>query len=197
MQRQEAARWWRHWMSPALLLLATLLLALIGDDATQLLRYQRDAVLAGEWWRLVSGHMVHLGWSHLGLNLAALLLVWLLVGRALSLQQWTLLFVFGCVGISLGLLWWLPQLDWDVGLSGVLHTMVVAGGGRLLLQGDREALVVLLIVTAKVGYEMWQGPLPGSREAAGGEVVYQAHALGYGCAVLFVVAQQLTKRLRT
>ena len=187
---------WRNWLLPLSLLLVSLLLALGGEEATRLLRYQRDAVMAGEWWRLLSGHLVHLGWSHLGLNLAALLLVWLLVGRALTMRQWTALFAFGCVGISLGLLWWLPGLGWYVGLSGVLHTMVVAGSLLLLLKGDREALVVLLIVTVKVFYEMWQGPLPGSCEAAGGEVIYQAHALGYGCAALFIAAQLFIARLR-
>jgi membrane associated rhomboid family serine protease len=56
--------------------------------------------------------------------------------------------------------------------------MLLAGSVQLTLRGEREAMLLLLIVLAKVTWELWQGPLPGSREAAGGEVVVQAHAMG-------------------
>ena len=51
---------------------ALILLAAIGGDTVRLAgRYEREAVLDGELWRLVTGHLVHLGWSHTVLNLAA------------------------------------------------------------------------------------------------------------------------------
>lgn len=185
---------WRHWVVPLLLLGSSLSIALLGEEAGQLLRYQRVEIIAGQWWRLATGHLVHLGWAHLWMNIGGLLLVWLLVGRALSLVQWGGLLAFCMLGISLGLLWWLPQLDWYVGLSGVLHGMLLAAALQLALGGDREALLISIIVTLKVAYEMGHGPLPGSREAAGGEVVYQAHALGCLCAALFVAVQRLARR---
>ena len=40
-----------------------------------------NTIAEGEYWRLLSGHFAHLGYPHLALNLAGLLLVWLLVGR--------------------------------------------------------------------------------------------------------------------
>ncbi len=37
----------------------------------------RDAVAEGEYWRLLTGNLVHLGWRHLALNVGALLLgIW-------------------------------------------------------------------------------------------------------------------------
>jgi rhomboid family GlyGly-CTERM serine protease len=170
--------WWWRWQPPLLLLLLSLGIALMGDELAELLRYQRSAILSGEWWRLFSGHLVHLGWSHLWLNLTGLLLVWALVGQAFSRRNWWWLIGTCLLGISCGLLVWLPGLAWYVGLSGLLHGMLLAGSVQLTLRGEREAMLLLLIVLAKVTWELWQGPLPGSREAAGGEVVVQAHAMG-------------------
>ncbi len=187
---------WRHWWLPLLLALFSIAIAALGDELTQALRFERAAIFSGEGWRLVSGHLVHLGWSHLWLNLAGLLLVWLLVGTALSLRQWGWVIAFTMVGISLGLLWWLPQLQWYVGLSGLLHGLLLAGGLHQALRGDREALLIIVVLLAKVGWEMWQGPLPGSREAAGGEVVFQAHALGCLCGAVSMAALRLATRLR-
>ena len=171
-------RWWWQWHLPLLLALLSIVIAGIGTGADELLRYQRDAIIDGEWWRLLSGHLVHLGWSHLWINLAGLLLLWMLIGRAFSSLVWWGL-ILGCsLGISLGLLWWLPGLVWYVGLSGVLHGMLFAGSLRLALRGEREAMVIIAVMLAKVSWELWQGPLPGSSDAAGGDVVVQAHALG-------------------
>lgn len=188
-------RWW-HWQPPLLLALLSVVVALLGTGAAELLRYQRDLIFAAEWWRLFSAHLVHLGWSHLWLNLAGLLLVWLLVGRAFSLRNWWWLIGFSLLGISLGLLWWLPELAWYVGLSGVLHGMLFAGSLQQARQGEREALLVVAVVSAKVVWELWQGPLPGSREAAGGEVVVQAHALGCLSGAIYVALLRVVGRRR-
>lgn len=193
-ENSQILSWWRHWQPPLALVLCSLLVALLGDGLDELLRYQRSAILAGEWWRLFSGHLVHLGWSHLWLNLAGLVLVWALVGNALSRRNWWGLIGTCMLGISLGLWWWLPELEWYVGLSGVLHGMLMAGSCWLALRGEREAILLLLLVCAKVSWELWQGPLPGSREAAGGDVVVQAHALGSLSGVLYALLLTLVRR---
>src|SRR5690606_33115171 len=47
------------------------LFELFGDAGREALRYERDALEAGEAWRRLTGHLVHLGRGHLAMNHAA------------------------------------------------------------------------------------------------------------------------------
>ena len=71
-----------------------------------------------------------------------------------------------------------PELEWYVGLSGVLHGLLVAGIMANLAVGHRLEIVLLLAVCGKIAWEQLYGPLPGSTEFAGGAVVVDAHFYG-------------------
>ena len=168
----------RQWLIPLLIGGLGAVAALLGHDALPLLRYDRQGLQNGELWRLLSGHVVHLGWAHFALNATGLALVWLLVGNALGTGRWCIGIIGMVAAIDLGFWFLEPQLAWYVGLSGVLHGVLVAG---LILDFDSarvENLIVLLLVAAKLAYEQWFGPLPGSESSAGGPVVVNAHLYG-------------------
>jgi len=166
------------WRLPVWLSALALLVALSGEIATELLRFDRGAISVGEVWRVVTGHLVHLGWSHLLLNLAGLLLVWLLVGDQLLPWQWCAVLLGSLVAVSAGL-WYLDVgLEWYVGLSGVLHGLLIGGLVPGVLAGSAESLLIVTAVAAKIGYEQVVGPLPGSESSAGGAVVVNAHLYG-------------------
>lgn len=59
-----------------------LLLQLGGESVRGALRFERDAIAAGELWRLWTAHFVHLGWNHAWLNCAGVLLCCLLAPSA-------------------------------------------------------------------------------------------------------------------
>ncbi|MGE0080558.1 MAG: rhombosortase [Thiohalomonadaceae bacterium] len=174
----------RSWSLPATLALLSLAMALAGDDAAHLFRYERDAILHGQWWRVFTGHLPHLGWSHLGLNVAGLALVWLLVGQALRPLEWVLVLGVTSLLNGLALLAFMPALQWYVGLSGVLHGLLLAGGLAAWRAGQRDALFIVVLVAGKVAWEQAVGPMPGSETAAGGPVVVEAHAYGAVAGVL-------------
>jgi len=52
------------------------------------LRYERAALQHGQWWRLISAHLVHLDVRHLLLDSAGLVLLWALYARELRPWQW-------------------------------------------------------------------------------------------------------------
>lgn len=141
--------------------LAALLLPLLGGDALRLAwRYQRDAIAAGEWWRFVTAHFVHLDAGHALLNSAGLVLLWALFARALRPAAWSLVLLLSIAAIGAGFWWWQPQLKWYVGASGLLHGAFAAGALAQARRGDRIAGVALLVLVGKLAWERWQGPLP-------------------------------------
>lgn len=167
-----------RYLLPLALGLIALLLALFDREIASLFRYDRSAILAGEWWRLLSGHLLHLGGPHLVMNLLGLGLVWMIVGSQFSALSWLLILVADALAISLGLLAFNPELGWYVGLSGVLHGMLVSGCVAELRRGRHSGWLILALVAGKLAWEQLAGPLPGSEASAGGTVVVDAHLYG-------------------
>lgn len=168
-----------EWFLPALLVAAMIAIMLAGERTSGLLRYERDAVLGGELWRLVTGHLVHAGWSHLAWNILGLLLVWALFAGEYSQSRWLALMLASTAAIDLGFLAFEPDIAWYVGLSGVLHGLMAAGLVAWLRQG-RDPLTVLVTVlfVAKLVWEHLVGPLPFTAATLAVPVVHQAHSYG-------------------
>lgn len=168
----------RQWLLPLAVIAVAALAEAGGDPLRSALRYDRAAIGSFELWRLLSAHLAHLGWRHFALNAAGLALVWWLVGSAHSTARWLAVFVVSALGISFAFLALEPNLGWYVGLSGVLHGVLIAGliPGCVARRG--EALLLAAVVAAKLAWEQLAGPLPGSAETAGGNVVVDAHLYG-------------------
>jgi rhomboid family GlyGly-CTERM serine protease len=166
------------WSLPGATVALAALLELTGDWGRELFRYDRAAIAAGELWRLISGHLVHLGWPHFALNSIGLILVSYLVAAAFSARRWLLIAVTVIAGIDLGFWYLQPQLTWYVGLSGLLHGLLAAGVISGIRNRHVDSWVIAGFLLIKLAYEQLIGPLPGSEGTAGGEVVVVAHLYG-------------------
>ncbi len=150
-----------------------------GEQVREALAYTRDGVAGGELWRLVTGHFVHLGWTHMWLNLAGLALVVWLVGGVFGWVRWLLVLGLTVLIIDVGFWFLYPNLAWYVGLSGVLHGLLVGGLLKGVVERDRESMILLGFVLAKLAWEQFSGgPLPGSEATSGGNVIVNAHLYG-------------------
>jgi len=184
-------RFLRHWQIPAILGFLGALAAFSGDQGRLWLRWDRAAIADGQLWRLLSGHLVHLNLSHLLLNGAGLILVWMLVGQNMSTSRWLLIIVVAIAGINAGF-WWLDtELQWYVGLSGLLHGLLAAGLVAGLQNSRGESMLIGLFVIAKLVFEQVAGPLPGSENASGGAVIVNAHLYGAVAAAVAAVVLQI------
>jgi rhomboid family GlyGly-CTERM serine protease len=105
-------------------------LQLYADYTLPGLQYEREAVLAGQVWRLLTGNLVHLGWIHFLLNIGTLLIFWLLYGRDLSTRSLVRIYVLSCMGTCSGLLLFNRMIIWYAGLSGCLYGLLIYGGLR-------------------------------------------------------------------
>ncbi len=166
------------WLLPAVLALVVLALQLAGPVVAGLLRYQRESILHGQVWRLLTGHLVHLRWGHCLLNIAGLGLLWLLFSPRMAERAWLVSFGVCALGTSLALLWLAPQIQWYVGLSGVLHGLYASAVLCLWRPRDWEGYALALGLAAKLLWEQQLGPMPGTEAAAGGPVVVAAHLYG-------------------
>ena len=176
------------------LLAVCLLLAAGGDAVRELGRWQRDAIDTGEYWRLVSGHLVHLGFGHLWPNLVALAIIGLLFEDVFRNVDWARIGAAAMLAIDVGLYVLDPEVSWYVGLSGVLHGYVAAGALALIVRGERLGVVLSIGVAAKLIFEQVFGPVPFTAASVGGPVVVAAHLYGAIGAVLAAGATVLVRR---
>ena len=182
-------------MPAVLLMFLCLAISLVSNEMQSMLHYERDAILQGEIWRLLTGHLVHLGWGHLGLNIAGLFLLALWGSKYLSPFYWLTAVIFSALGIGLGLLWLRSDIFWYVGLSGVLHSLLVLVILRWQQMGHHylgAAFISLLVL--KIAWEQWVGPLPGSTGFVGGAIIVDAHLYGAISGLLFFLLMNYRDR---
>jgi rhomboid family GlyGly-CTERM serine protease len=168
-----------NWLTVAAVVAVLTGLWLAGPAITEALRYERAAVLGGQWWRLATGHLVHADAAHLAWNLAGAALVWWLFAAEYSWRGWCAIVLASATAIDLGFVVLQPGLDWYVGLSGVLHGCMAAGLAAWLARA-RDPLVVAIaaIFAAKLAWEHWRGPLPFTAGTLALPVIVEAHSYG-------------------
>ncbi len=182
------------WIIPGVIIAVSVLIAFGGDFGREWLRYDRVWISQGEIWRLLTGHFAHLSGSHLILNSAGLLLVWYLVGASYSLRSWTLIILVSLATIDAAFWVLNPNLHWYVGMSGLLHGLLAAGIVARLRPLNGETILLLLLLSAKIGWEQAAGPVPGSVSTSGGPVVVDAHLYGALGGILGAVLARIRVR---
>ena len=176
-----------RWMLPGLMLGTAILLLFAGEAGREALRFDRSGIDGGGYWRLLTGHFVHLGWSHFALNAAGLGLVWFLVGEAYRGKHWLLIMIASVAFIDAGLWFFHPELQWYVGLSGLLHGILAAGLIATWRPPRAEMIALAALLIAKLVWEQTVGPMPGSEGSSGGTVIVDAHLYGTVGGVLMAI----------
>lgn len=175
-----------RWIWLLAILLAMDAVLALGDNVNQLLRYDRGAIAAGGWWRLLTAHIVHLDVHHLILNELGLVLVWSLFAQDYDAVEWCAIVLSGALAISCGLWWLSPRVGWYVGASGVLHTVMAAGVAKHLAERSWDRWLLAVGLCAKLAWEQWGGP-------AAPLIVVDAHLYGATCG--FIVGGALCLRI--
>jgi rhomboid family GlyGly-CTERM serine protease len=146
--------------------------------------YNREAIGAGEIWRLVTGNLVHFSGSHFIKDVAALLAIGLLIESGRRRHFALLCLVSGSL-IGSVLYVAEPELLVYGGLSGI----VTAAATYLCLHGIEEdsayrwlCLGMLLCLAVKTGCEIALGFSP-LRGAEGFALVPRSHAVGAATAI--------------
>lgn len=141
--------WW------TLGLVSAALIAQWFPGAADLLVYDRAALIGGELWRIVTGHLVHFSAAHLLNNLAVLVpAVWLVETR--YRRDAGLLFLGAASAIGIALLAGEPRILQFGGASGISLAFLVYACLRGLHEDTRwrtVCMVLLAIIGAKFAAE--------------------------------------------
>ncbi len=176
---------------PVLLVLLVFLLALAGKPVSHLLRFDHHAIASGEFWRLLSGHIVHLGWHHALLNSGGLLLVaWMQPTGAA--WRWLSFYMLSALVISC-FMYIDGTVSTYVGASGVLHGLLILAAffSKWLEPWRRNLIIVLISIKLIWEQSPWYTDT-GVGALIGGYVVVDAHFIG-GMTGLLMVAIVLIK----
>lgn len=167
-----------QWSHSLWLILLVLSFSLQAGDQVASWRYDQHLIAQGRFWLLFSGHLVHLNWAHWSLNMAGLAIVALFFSAYGNVLQWLCVLAVSALLVGLGLFWQNPEVVTYVGFSGVLHGLFVYGAIRetRIYPASGYALLVLLI--AKLLWELMNGALPGSETLISGRIVTDAHLYG-------------------
>lgn len=151
-------------------------------------QFDRLLIDQGDYWLLMTGHLVHLNWMHWALNMAGLVIVAVFFSLYGNVLDWLFVLLFSAIVIGLGLYWFHPELIWYVGLSGVLHGLFIYGAIREIRYYPFSGYVLVLLFAGKLFWEYMNGALPGSEEMTGGRVLVEAHLYGAmaGLAAVFL-----------
>ena len=183
----SALQWDRgRWIWLLLILLVLDAVLGLGDSVGQLLRYDRSAIAAGGWWRLLTAHMVHLDAHHLILNELGLVLMWSLFAQDYDPVEWCAIVLGGALAISSGLWWLSPRVSWYVGASGVLHSVMAAGAMKHLATRAWDRWILVVGLGVKLCWEQWGG-------SAAPLIVVDAHL--YGALSGFILGAVLSLRI--
>ena len=159
----------------------------LAPHTNDLLIYDRDAVISGEWWRLLTGQFIHIGIGHLFWDVSAFLMLATLVEPEGRKSYWGLL---ACATIPVGLFIYqfMPHITYYAGLSGALNTLFVVttydlwkrdGGwlAPLLMIGHiLKILIELWTQTALFTQTLWP-PVP------------EVHAAGFMVGIIWLIGR--------
>ncbi|GIU15618.1 MULTISPECIES: rhombosortase [unclassified Shewanella] len=142
------------------------------------LAYQRNLIIDGQWWRLVSGNLLHTNAWHLYMNLAGLWVILALHEQHYQAKGLSLVFFILCLMQGLGLLVFFPSLIGYVGLSGMLHGLFTYGAVLDIRRGLKSGYLLLLGVFLKVAYEQYFGASLEMTQLIDARVATEAHLVG-------------------
>ncbi|WP_157490720.1 rhombosortase [Enterovibrio coralii] len=184
-------------MSAIRILLLIVIITLIAQipAVQQILVWERADILAGQWWRIVTGNLTHTNLAHVAMNLSALAVLTYLHRqyyqmRSMVIMVWSMMLV-------IGLVMFFAPFDWYAGLSGVLHGLFVWGVVRDIQNKVPLGWPLLIGAFAKMSYEAYSGGDALTAQIIDAGVAYQAHWAGAIVGLLFALLWKPTRAPET
>ena len=184
---------WRFVAAPVTLMLVVLMVYL--SPLSQLLEFNRELIAAGEYWRVVTGHISHSNFYHLSLNGLGILLIWALHGEYYNTKQYALSISLLSLYCGASLYIFYPEISVYNGLSGVLHGLIVVGALIDCQKKMRTGYLLFVGIWLKIAWEQYTGPDESLGQLIDARVGIEAHLIG-AISGIFVYAKLNMQELR-
>lgn len=175
----------------ALLMLTGLLFAVVcavfqASNGIQWASLAIEPTLDGQYWRLLTGHLIHKDWQHFAMNMLGLNLCLAVFAKDLAAKHWLLSFIFIALFSSLGMLQLYPLNYRYLGFSDVLHGWILLGAAAIFHKEPRLAVIVFVLFWLKIIEENANFTFFTSYGVSGG-VAKKSHILGAIGGLLYAV----------
>lgn len=124
------------------------------------LTYDRDLILNGQIWRLITCHLVHWSPEHFFLDVSVFLALGVAFEQRIGHRYWQILFAAGLL-ISMTLLIFQSGIETYRGISGLINAQIILGTGLYIFDKHsgkitkRLYLSVFCLHLIKTGYEVF------------------------------------------
>lgn len=147
--------------------------------------YIRESVNQGEWWRIITGQLVHTNWPHYILNVGSLILFALLFYITISTRTFTISLFLLVISIGTCLHLFEPTIYWYAGLSGAIYGIYLIGAYTAYLANDKFiAISIAILIIGKAIFDHWYGPIYNNSELIEARVVTESHLYGIASATV-------------
>ncbi|WP_243695477.1 rhombosortase [Rheinheimera sp. D18] len=187
----------KHYLPYLLLAAIMLVLAWLPEQWQNMLQYNYTDITAGEYWRLITGHLLHSNTWHLIMNIGGLLLAMALHAVYFSYRQLAWQWLLCAVAIGLALYYFSPDIRIYVGLSGLLHAMLALGAIKDIQLKMTTGWLLLIGLVAKVIMEQCFGPDTDLAELINANVAVDAHLYGVISGIMLGVISSVFYRIKT
>lgn len=177
--------------------LIMLVLTLFETLLFPLLSLEAVKVSGGEYWRLLTANIVHFGWAHTLMNIAAFGLCSFVFFHDISFKKYSLLLLWCCLAVGIGVWVFSPEYSPYAGLSGAIHGLMVTG----LIQTRAYPLWIKVGGLILLAGKLTQENLPGYeatdlQELIPVAVAVESHVYGAIAGALFAGGDWLLTRLK-
>ncbi len=173
------------------LVTASLLVFLIPAASDYLIYNREKIATTGEWWRLLTGNLVHFSWEHLFYNAIILLPAGWWLERESAIRFIGLVLATSIIS-GLYFLFFLQEMNIYAGLSAIVSAIVVNLCLLNIMKNSATRwlwIIILILFAAKIAFELLtQQAFFVSYASTAIRVIPSAHIIGAIMAIVFTIA---------
>ncbi|GAC14875.1 rhombosortase [Aliiglaciecola lipolytica] len=168
----------QQFVGPICIAVICIVLWIIEPLSSEYLALVRSELPRTHWWQFITANFVHTNTNHLLLNLAGVLLLWVVHGEYYKISNYLFNSLVLSFWVTFGIYIFSPTLSWYAGLSGVLHGLFVYGACKDIQHKIKFGWLLFVGIWVKIGYEQLFGADQMISDLIAANVAVDAHLYG-------------------